>query len=171
MLTRGTAAGLGIGCPAAGKTGTTSSFTDAWFVGFTPHLSTAVWVGYPKETTSMTAVPGYGEVFGATIPAPIWNEFMVSAHGSNCDDFPPPKTPFVPKPFSGHYATTGGSSSSSSSSGSTGTVTPTTPTPTPTPPTTPQGNGNGVGNGNGNAGGNGNGNGNGDTGGAAAPTG
>ncbi len=70
VLDHGTAAGLGIGCPAAGKTGTTSSFTDAWFVGYTPNLSTAVWVGYPKETTSMTAVPGYGEVFGATIPAP-----------------------------------------------------------------------------------------------------
>src|SRR4051794_20139927 len=105
------AAGLGIGCPAAGKTGTTSSFTDAWFVGYTPRLSTAVWVGYPKETTSMTAVPGYGEVFGATIPAPIWQEFMQSAHGSQCDDFPAPTTPFVSRPFSGQHQANGRSSS------------------------------------------------------------
>jgi penicillin-binding protein 1A len=106
VLEHGTAAGLGIGCPAAGKTGTTSSFTDAWFVGYTPHLSTAVWVGYPKETTSMTAVPGYGEVFGATIPAPIWQEFMNAAKGDDCDDFPQPKEPFVSQPFHGHYQTT-----------------------------------------------------------------
>jgi penicillin-binding protein 1A len=106
VLVSGTAAGQGIGCPAAGKTGTTSSFTDAWFVGFTPRLSTAVWVGYPKETTSMTAVPGYGEVFGATIPAPIWQEFMNAAKGDDCDDFPQPKEPFVSQPFHGHYQTT-----------------------------------------------------------------
>jgi penicillin-binding protein 1A len=124
VLDHGTAAGLGIGCPAAGKTGTTSSFTDAWFVGYTPHLSTAVWVGYPKETTSMTAVPGYGEVFGATIPAPIWQEFMTAAKGSNCDDFPAPKTPFVSQPFTGKFQSSSGSSSSSlSGSGSSGTST------------------------------------------------
>jgi penicillin-binding protein 1A len=105
VLDHGTAAGMGIGCPAAGKTGTTSSFTDAWFIGYTPHLSTAVWVGYPKETTSMTAVPGYGQVFGATIPAPIWQEFMLAAHGSRCDAFPAPKTPFVAQPFSGQFET------------------------------------------------------------------
>jgi penicillin-binding protein 1A len=108
VLDHGTAAGMGIGCPAAGKTGTTSSFTDAWFVGYTPHLSTAVWVGYPKETTSMTAVPGYGEVFGSTIPAPIWHEFMTAAHGSRCDDFPAPRTPFVSRPFAGRYSTSRG---------------------------------------------------------------
>jgi penicillin-binding protein 1A len=138
VLTHGTAAGLGIGCPAAGKTGTTSSFTDAWFVGFTPHLSTAVWVGYPKETSSMTAVPGYGEVFGATIPAPIWQEFMQSAHGSRCDDFPLPKTPFTSQPFSGRYESGRGASrgtdgfGTGTTPGTTGTTSPTgVPTPTP----------------------------------------
>ena len=39
-----------LGCPAAGKTGTTSNFTDAWFDGFTTSLNTAVWVGYPNST-------------------------------------------------------------------------------------------------------------------------
>ena len=43
------AARAAIGCPAAGKTGTTDSNTDAWFVGFTPRLATAVWVGYPND--------------------------------------------------------------------------------------------------------------------------
>ena len=38
-----------IGCPAAGKTGTTDNFTDAWFVGFTPRLSTSVWVGHAER--------------------------------------------------------------------------------------------------------------------------
>jgi len=103
VLVSGTAAGQGIGCPAAGKTGTTSSFTDAWFVGFTPRLSTAVWVGYPKETTSMTAVPGYGEVFGGTLPAPIWHEYMAAAHGRHCSDFPAPKHPFVASDFHGRF--------------------------------------------------------------------
>ena len=103
VLDHGTAAGLGIGCPAAGKTGTTSSFTDAWFVGFTPRLSTAVWVGYPAETTSMSAVPGYGEVFGATIPAPIWQQYMEGAIGSDCAPFPEPSEPFEPRPFDGAH--------------------------------------------------------------------
>ncbi|MCW3007126.1 MAG: glycosyl transferase family 51, partial [Solirubrobacterales bacterium] len=121
VLDHGTAAGLGTGCPAAGKTGTTSSFTDAWFVGYTPRLSTAVWVGYPKETTSMTAVPGYGEVFGATIPGPIWSQFMKSAKGSYCNDFPEPKTPFVSRPFDGKYLTQGRGLPSQDPNGTTGT--------------------------------------------------
>ena len=49
-----------IGCPAAGKTGTTDNNTDAWFVGFTPRLATAVWVGYPKDDIQMN-----GLYFGA----------------------------------------------------------------------------------------------------------
>jgi penicillin-binding protein 1A len=132
VLDHGTAAGYGIGCPAAGKTGTTSSFTDVWFVGVTPRLSTAVWVGYPNETTSMTSVPGYGEVFGATIPAPIWNEFMESAKGSFCGDWPAPTQPFEGSPFTGSYTSGGpssdsGSASSATSTGTTGTGTTTTP--------------------------------------------
>ena len=82
----------------------------------------------------MTAVPGYGEVFGATIPAPIWQEFMLAAHGSKCDDFPRPKTPFVPRPFSGHYETGRGSSGSPTGStgfGTTGTVPPASQAPPP----------------------------------------
>ena len=76
VLDHGTAGGRGIGCPNAGKTGTTSNNTDAWFVGVTPRLSTAVWVGYPNETTTLGS-----SVFGGTIAAPIWHDFMVVAKG------------------------------------------------------------------------------------------
>ena len=48
-LDYGTAAGHDIPCPAAGKTGTTEEQADAWFVGYTPHVSTAVWVGNPDS--------------------------------------------------------------------------------------------------------------------------
>ena len=109
VLDHGTAAGMGIGCPAAGKTGTTSSFTDAWFIGFTPSLSTAVWVGYPTETASMSAVPGYGEVFGATIPAPIWQQYMQGAVAGACEPFPPPREPFSASAFDGAHQTSGDS--------------------------------------------------------------
>ena len=48
----GTAAGI-IGQPIAGKTGTTSNYTDAWFIGYTPHLTAAVWIGYPSGSRPM----------------------------------------------------------------------------------------------------------------------
>ena len=85
-LEYGTAAGNGIGCPAAGKTGTTEEQADAWFVGFTPHVSTAVWVGNPDERV---ALPGYG----ADLAAPIWHDYMMVAATEPCDDFPAPENP------------------------------------------------------------------------------
>ena len=72
----GTGTAAQYGCPAAGKTGTTDNFTDAWFVGYTPHLSTAVWVGYPDEQVSMEATR-IGSVAGGTWPARIWHDFMI----------------------------------------------------------------------------------------------
>jgi penicillin-binding protein 1A len=94
----GTAARL-KGCVAAGKTGTTDSFKDAWFDGMTRGLTTAVWVGYPgSEGRVMDAVPGYGRMFGGTAPAKIWHDFMIDAvKGTNCKDWPKPKTQFVAK--------------------------------------------------------------------------
>lgn len=94
-------------CPAAGKTGTTDSFRDAWFVGYTPRLSAAVWVGYPDAQRPMTSVPGVGSVNGGSLPTTIWGKFMGKAIGDNCKDFPEPKTPFEGKQFSGKYATLG----------------------------------------------------------------
>ncbi len=99
----GTGTKAQIGCPAAGKTGTTDEFTDAWFVGFTPRLSTAVWVGYPNDRTQMLGLYYGANVAGGTFPAEIWNSYMTKAKGKFCGDFPPPKTPFSAQPFFGKY--------------------------------------------------------------------
>jgi 1A family penicillin-binding protein len=74
----GTAARL-AGRVAAGKTGTAQNATDAWFCGYVPQLATCVWVGYPKGTRPMRDVAGFPEVYGGTIPALIWHDFMTEA--------------------------------------------------------------------------------------------
>jgi penicillin-binding protein 1A len=122
-----TASGEGWGCPAAGKTGTTTSFTDAYFVGYTPQYSTSVWVGFPDSTESM----GEG-AFGGTLAAPIWKQYMESASNGYCDDFPTPTVPWTGKPFFGPFSTSGHSVAPTSTSGFT------TASPTTTSPTTAQ---------------------------------
>jgi penicillin-binding protein 1A len=73
-----------IGRPAAGKTGTTSSFRDAWFVGYTPDLVTAVWLGNDNYSPM-------NESYGGNIPARIWAKFMKAAlAGTAPHDFPFP---------------------------------------------------------------------------------
>jgi penicillin-binding protein 1A len=101
---RGTGTAAQIGCPSAGKTGTTSNFTDAWFDGFTTGLNTTVWVGYPKSTASMTSVPPYGEMFGGTAPALIWHDFMQTASKGRCKPFPKPQEAFKASPFFGRFS-------------------------------------------------------------------
>lgn len=64
--------------PVAGKTGTSEDYGDAWFVGYTPNLVTAVWVGYPDSRRSLTNVQGLAAVFGGTIPAGIFYDTMVA---------------------------------------------------------------------------------------------
>ena len=103
VITQGTGTAANYGCPAAGKTGTTSNYTDAWFVGYTPELSTAVWVGYPNATTSMTDVNGLGAGFGGTLAAPIWKTYMEKAADGYCGDFAQPAVPWHGQPFYGHY--------------------------------------------------------------------
>jgi penicillin-binding protein 1A len=78
VLEYGTASGLSIGRDAAGKTGTTDNNQDAWFIGYTPQITTAVWMGDPNAETPMTNVGGIS-VFGASYPADIWKDFMESA--------------------------------------------------------------------------------------------
>ncbi|MBK5220169.1 MAG: penicillin-binding protein [Thermoleophilia bacterium] len=86
VITSGTGAGYtSIGCGAeAGKTGTSEDLSDAWFVGYTPMYSTAVWVGHPttREAT------GYG---GPTA-GPIWQSYMAAAQEGNCPQFEVPDT-------------------------------------------------------------------------------
>ncbi|MGI9602152.1 MAG: transglycosylase domain-containing protein [Acidimicrobiales bacterium] len=75
----GTAAGLDDQ-PAAGKTGTGQSFYDAWFVGFTPYLATAVWMGNPEEQVAMRGVFGRSTVTGGSVPATIWGQLNRGYH-------------------------------------------------------------------------------------------
>ncbi|MDP1820947.1 MAG: transglycosylase domain-containing protein [Acidimicrobiales bacterium] len=88
VLTSGTAAGRGLDRPAAGKTGTTQENVDAWFVGYTPTLSTAVWMGYQNaddgdpatfDKKYLTGIKGVRGVTGGTHPARIWQSFMRAA--------------------------------------------------------------------------------------------
>ena len=65
--------------PAAGKTGTTDNYGDAWFVGYTPQLAVAVWVGYPDKLKPMLTEFGGMPVAGGTLPAQIWKTFMTAA--------------------------------------------------------------------------------------------
>jgi penicillin-binding protein 1A len=68
-----------IGRPAAGKTGTSNEFIDAWFIGYIPQLSTSVWVGYPDERRSMVNINGLTEINGENYPLDIWSFYMQSA--------------------------------------------------------------------------------------------
>jgi penicillin-binding protein 1A len=80
VLTQGTATGKDIGRPAAGKTGTAENFSNAWFVGYTPTLSTSVWLGYTgSQTEPLRHIHGVDKVYGGTIPAQTWHNFMVEA--------------------------------------------------------------------------------------------
>jgi penicillin-binding protein 1A len=86
----GTGVGANYGHPAAGKTGTTEEWSDAWFCGYTPRLGTTVWVGYPKAKIPMTSVHGIS-VTGGSFPAQIWRLFMSSAIGQlEPESFPEP---------------------------------------------------------------------------------
>jgi penicillin-binding protein 1A len=78
VIRRGTGVAAGIGRPAAGKTGTTQQYRDAWFVGYTPQLTTAVWVGYPASQKEMLNVHGR-RVTGGSFPALIWSRYMRAA--------------------------------------------------------------------------------------------
>jgi membrane peptidoglycan carboxypeptidase len=68
-----------IGHPSAGKTGTTNNFADAWYVGYTPRLCTAVWVGYPEGRRSLVGVHGIEEPNGETLPMDLWSAYMARA--------------------------------------------------------------------------------------------
>ena len=68
VITSGTGHNAAIGRPAAGKTGTTEKNNDAWFVGYTPDLAAAVWMGYPNGTKPMKSVHGVN-VTGGSFPA------------------------------------------------------------------------------------------------------
>jgi 1A family penicillin-binding protein len=123
VVDHGTGTAANIGRPVAGKTGTGQEYRDAWFCGYTPQLATCVWVGYKAGEIPLVNVEGFPAVFGGTIPALIWHDFMSQAmSGYPVQDFVAPdftgydKVPqhaFVPPPP--------------------------TPSPSPTPSPTPSG--------------------------------
>jgi len=98
VITNGTATRAQIGRPAAGKTGTSQDYRDVWFVGYTPQLVTAVWVGYPQERT---IVVNGARAFGGTVAAPIWALYMRKAlKGEPVMKFPSADTPqYTPSKF------------------------------------------------------------------------
>ena len=106
VITEGTGAGYTyMGCSAeAGKTGTSEDLSDAWFVGYTPLYSTAVWVGHPQSREETG--------FGGPTAGPIWRSYMEAAAGGDCPEFlEPTSLPELAGLDSGH---TSGSYSSSS---------------------------------------------------------
>jgi 1A family penicillin-binding protein len=88
VMNRGTgtrARALGFKLPAAGKTGTTDDYGDAWFIGYTPHLVTGVWFGYDNKRKIMN------RGFASTVAVPAWTQFMIKATaGQKPDWFTPP---------------------------------------------------------------------------------
>ena len=88
----GTAAAI-PGVDVAGKTGTTTNYADAWFVGWTPQLTVAVWVGVPDRLVPMTTLYDGGPVEGGSYPALIWHNFMAQALQILASEHPPSTHP------------------------------------------------------------------------------
>jgi penicillin-binding protein 1A len=100
VIDRGTGTAAKLDRPAAGKTGTTDDYANAWFVGYTPQLTAAVWVGYPAANIPMHDVNGVSDVVGGTIPARIWHDLMTAASANlPSEPFPPP-LPLPPGTYS-----------------------------------------------------------------------
>jgi penicillin-binding protein 1A len=105
VIQRGTGTRAKLDRPAAGKTGTTDDNRDAWFAGYTPHLATAVWVGFPELGADGKQVPLQPPntpivVTGGAYPAQIWQRFMSVAHeGMAPLPFPQPTTTTTSRPF------------------------------------------------------------------------
>ncbi len=99
VITSGTGRNANIARPAAGKTGTTDAYHDAWFVGYTPQLSTAVWMGHRDEVRDL------GGVTGGSHPALAWSAFMRPALASQpVVEFPPPGQLVAPADVAGSAA-------------------------------------------------------------------
>jgi penicillin-binding protein 1A len=129
VIRYGTGTSASIGRPAAGKTGTAQDYVDAWFCGYVPRLVTCVWVGYPEGEIPLENVEGYSAVYGGTIPALIWHDFMLKAtEGMAIQEFPAPS-------FDGY--TTGAPTPPPSPSPSPSPKPTRTPSPTPSPSPSP----------------------------------
>jgi membrane peptidoglycan carboxypeptidase len=113
------------GRQVAGKTGTAEDYHDAWFVGYTPQLATAVWMGSPTAEVPMRGVGGIN-VQGGSYPAGIWGAYMTDAlAGQPVIPFPQPDLSLIP----------GAKQIGSPASPTSSTPATSAPTPTSTPPT------------------------------------
>lgn len=135
----GTGTGAKISQPAAGKTGTTENYRDAWFVGYTCKLTTAVWMGYPDANADgspkvMKSVHGKS-VTGGSFPATIWRKYMEKAT-QGLDSCPFPKPALAPYTGTGQTAITGPTTSTTSTEPSTAPVSSSTTAPPTTTTTT-----------------------------------
>ncbi len=124
--------------PAAGKTGTAQNYQDAWFCGFIPELSTAVWMGHPEAQIQMRNVHGV-RVTGGSFPAMIWAKFMKGVQA----DYPDKrfKTPEVQveydHEFKSQFAVEPTTTTESTTTTGVTIIFPTTVTTGTTPPTAP----------------------------------
>jgi penicillin-binding protein 1A len=99
VVTRGTGKAADLGRPnaTAGKTGTSENFSDAWFVGYTPELSTSVWMGFADSQRPLTNIKGLARIYGGTLPAKTWHAYMAAAlEGKPTSDFAAPAAPPPP---------------------------------------------------------------------------
>lgn len=80
VVTSGTGTAAGFGRPVAGKTGTAEDYRAAWFVGYTPQLATAVWMGHADQPRPLEGIGGYATVTGGSLPAEGFASFMSRAH-------------------------------------------------------------------------------------------
>ena len=111
VVTGGTGRAASIGEFAAGKTGTTENYQDAWFVGYNDNMTVAVWVGYPEGAKPMETEYRGEPVAGGTFPAEIWHDFMLSVKkirevrspdkDQDKDETPVPTVPTAPAPVEG----------------------------------------------------------------------
>jgi penicillin-binding protein 1A len=156
MLTGVVQAGTGTqaaiaGVTVSGKTGTTTNYADAWFVGWTPQMTTAVWVGFPDSLVSMKTLYNGQPVEGGTFPAIIWHTFMTQAlqilaqEAAGSQTTPTTTTPLstvapastVPQTNTTATTTATTPTATTPGTGTTGATKPTTPSQNQTPaPTT-----------------------------------
>ena len=136
VVLSGSGVGAQFGKPLAGKTGTTQKFVDAWFVGYTPRLTAAVWMGFPEgNAREMTNVRGR-KVNGGSFPATIFKRFMQAATKDIDTGAFPAVTAFPGKTLKPPTDVVIATTTTTSSSSTTVPGEPTTVPPAPVPPTT-----------------------------------
>ncbi len=108
VVEAGTGRRAALDRPVAGKTGTAQAYRAAWFVGYTPQLSTAVWMGHADHLAPLRNVNGVSAVTGGSHPAIAWNRYMAAAHeGEPVLAFPEPAAIVAPTgPRAGDGAST-----------------------------------------------------------------